>query len=507
MVSKYRLAFKCIENKAMKIKNKNILGITVILILLFGSCTDNFTDMNTSPNSATIVPATNVFGRVLVNACNNLFGERLDIYYAGTWGGYTAHIGIQDYEYRVSINNDQWKGMYINMTHATETMMLAEKEHNNNLYAAALTIRAYVAHKMSDCWGMIPYSEAFKLEDGIMSPKYDTEQELYTQILSELKTAADIFGSDDSKIGVGDFLFKGDVVKWKKFCNSIRLRVAIRLSSADEISAKAVIADILNNPEEYPVITSNEDNAYFMWPGEEPYSELWFRRLGAAPGKKTDPYRTNYTLITALQSNNDPRLSVYADTNKYGNYRGFKFGPEQSGDTLNNANNVSHIGDRFSNDRGGFSPFLNAAEVNFIKAEAYQRELVSGGDAREAYENGIILSLQENGIEEPAISAFLEEPDVAWDSGTTSNLHKIYLQKWICLFKQSIEGWAEVRRTDVPLMTEVERNYSAAHNRPPFRMSYADEEKSLNSSFPHDVNETDIFWGTQMWWDKRVEVY
>lgn len=491
----------------MKIISKVKLGISVALLLVVGSCTDNFVEMNTSPNSATIVPATNVFGRVIVDACSNLFGERLDIYYAGTWGGYTAHIGIGDYEYRVGINNDQWRAMYVNMTRATETMNLAEKENNNNLYAAALMFRAYVAHKATDCWGRIPYSEAFKLDEGIISPKYDTEQELYTQILDELKTAADMLGTDNSKIGVGDFLFNGDVDKWKRFCNSTRLRVAIRLSSADEAAAKSVISEILNNPDKYPVIDSNEDNAYFMWPGEEPYNELWYRRLGAAPGKKTDPYRTNYTLITALQSNNDPRLAVYADKNKYGEYRGFKFGPTQSSDTLNNGNNVSHIGDRFSNDRAGFSPFLNAAEVYFIKAEAYQRNLITGGNAKEAYEKGIIMSLEENGIGESEITAFLAEPEVAWDSGTTSNLNKIYLQKWISLFKQSVEGWAEARRTDVPLMTEVEKNYSSDHNRPPFRMSYADEEKSLNSYFPHEVIETNIFWGTQMFWDKRSGIF
>lgn len=493
--------------KIMKINRRFRIGISAALILLAVSCTDNFVEMNTSPNSATMVPATNVFGRVIVDACSNLFGERLNIYYAGTWGGYTAHIGIGDYEYRVGINNDQWRAMYINMTRATETMKLAEQEENQNLYAAALIFRAYVAHKTSDCWGRMPYSEAFRLDEGIISPKYDTEQELYTQILDELKTAADMLGTDDSKIGVGDFLFKGDVDKWKRFCNSTRLRVAIRLSSADETTAKAVIAEILNNPEDYPIIQSNEDNAYFMWPGEEPYNELWYRRLGAAPGKKTDPYRTNYTLITALQSNNDPRLSVYADTNKYGDYRGFKFGPTQSSDTLNNGNNVSHIGDRFSNDPAGFTPFLNAAEVYFILAEAYQRNLVPGGDAKEAYETGITMSMEENGIDEAQITAFLAEPEVAWDGGTTSNLHKIYLQKWISLFKQSVEGWAEARRTDVPLMTEVERNYSPDHNRPPFRMSFADEEKSLNTNFPHDVVETNIFWGTQMFWDKRTGVY
>ena len=119
---------------------------------------------------------------------------------------------------------------------------------------------------------------------------------------------------------------------------------------------------------------------------------------------------------------------------------------------------------------------------------------------------GITKSLEENGIDPAAIATFLAEPEVSWGGGTTANLEKIYLQKWLCLFKQSVEAWAEARRTDVPLMPNVEKNYSGAHNRPPFRMSYADEEKSLNTNFPTEVVESDIFWGTQMWWDKRTGV-
>ena len=99
------------------------------------------------------------------------------------------------------------------------------------------------------------------------------------------------------------------------------------------------------------------------------------------------------------------------------------------------------------------------------------------------------------------------QAEVALNGGTTTNLYKIYLQKWISLFKQSVEAWSEARRTDVPLMNVITKDYNDKHNRPPFRMAYADEEKSLNTSFPTEIVETDIFWGTQMWWDKRTNVH
>lgn len=488
-----------------RIYNTKVLWGAFFLMLVSG-CTKEFEEMNVNPNAATVVPATNVFGQAMINTASILFGERLDVYYAGTWAGHTAAIGAGDYEYRVDINNSQWQSMYISMTYFMDVMRIAEEEGNTNLHAAALTMKAYVAHKATDMWGKIPYSEAFQLEEQIIYPKYDTEPEVYDAILSELKIAAEMFQNGTGELGAGDFLYGGDVEKWKKFSNAVRLRVAIRLSSADEAKAQTIITEILGNPSTYPLLSSNDENAYLHFPGIAPDQEFWFERMGAADGNKTDSYRTSGTLIQTLMETNDPRLAVYADENKYGVYNGYKFGPNQIGDTLNNGNNVSHIGDRFGNNPSGFSPFMNCAEVYFLKAEAYARGLVSGGDAQMEYEMGVTKSLEENEISASAISTFMMESSVAWDGGTTTNLEKIALQKWVSLFKQSVEAWAEARRTDVPLMTGISANYAGSHNRPPFRMAYPDEEKTLNPNFPLDVTEKDIFWGTQLWWDQRAGV-
>jgi hypothetical protein len=355
-------------------------------------------------------------------------------------------------------------------------------------------------------WGSVPYSEAFHLDSGLIYPKYDDQKTIYMAILAELKEAAEIFKSGTGSIGVGDLIFKGDVTKWQKFCNSLRLRVAIRMSNVDPTDATQVISEVLGSPASYPVMTSNSDNAYLWFPGVSPDIEYWYQRLGTTTGLYTDQYRMNDVLISTLKANNDPRLTVYARLNNNGGYGGYKFGVNQINDPNNNANNCSGIGARFANNPAGFSPFLNCSEVSFIIAEAYQRGLVTG-DAQAAYENGITLSCTENGIDPGAIATLLTQPEVAWNGGTTSNLQKIYLQKWISLFKQEEEAWSESRRTDIPLMTNISVNYQASHNRPPFRLAYADEEKTLNPNFPTNVVETDIFWGTQVWWDTRTGVH
>jgi hypothetical protein len=489
-----------------KILTTQLFLITGTLLILAGSCTKDFDSINENPNAATVVPGTNVLGRGIISSTNTLFGERLAIYYTGSYAGHTAAIGLGDYEYRVDINNSMWRGMYIAMTYLMDAAKIAKEEGNNNLYAAAMTLKAYDAQKTTDMWGDVPYTEAFRLDSSILYPKYDDQQTVYHAILSELKEAAEIFKSGGTdNIGVGDFIFKGDVAKWRKFCNSLRLRVAIRISQVDAATATAVISEILGDPASYPVMTENEDNAYLWFPGVSPDTEPWYNRLGTN-GAYTDQYRMNDVLVSALKDNSDPRLSVYARLNNNGGYNGYKFGPTQLSDPVNNGNNVSGIGERFANNPSGFSPFMNCSEVSFIKAEAYERNLVTG-DAEAAYEEAITLSCTENGIAGGDIATFLGQPEVAWDGGSTSNLHKIYLQKWISLFKQSEEAWSEARRTDVPLMTNIAKDYSATHNRPPFRLAYADEEKTLNTSFPTDVTEDDIFWGTQVWWDTRTGVH
>jgi hypothetical protein len=483
-----------------------LLPVVSVLSLTAISCTKDFDSINTNPNAAAVVPATNVLARGILSSASTLFGERLDIYYTGSYAGMTAAIGLGDYEYRVDINNSMWRGMYLSMSYLVNAAELAKKEGNTNIYAAALTLKAYDAQKTTDMWGSVPYTEAFHLQDsGILYTNYDSQQKVYSTILAELKTAADIFKTGTGTLGAGDLIFKGDVTKWKKFCNSLRLRVAIRISSVDQATAKSVIAEVLGDPASYPVMTSNSENAYLNFPGVSPDLEYWYQRLGTT-GNYIDQYRMNYVLVNALQSNGDPRLSVYARLNNNGGYNGYRFGPNQLTDPNNNGNNVSGIGNRFSQNPSGFSPFMNAAEISFIKAEAYQRGLVTG-DAQAAYQNGITLSCTENGIAAADIATFLAKPEVAWNGGTTTNLQKIYLQKWISLFKQSEEAWSEARRTDVPLMTDISKNYASTHNRPPFRLAYADEEKTLNPNFPSKIVETDIFWGTQVWWDTRTGVH
>jgi len=490
------------------LKNKISKLLAICTLMTAVSCTEDWTEMNINPNQPSVVPASNIFGAGLTLVAGQLFGERIGIYYTGTWSGQLAAIGAGDYEFRVDINNGQWDNLFRGMAYFEDARVNALREGNNNLAAVSLIMKAFTAQQVSDMWGDIPYSEAFRLkEEGILNPVFDSHEKVYTQILSELAEANNMLAAGAGTLGVGDFMYAGDINKWKKFANSLRLRVAMRMSIVAPQAATTVLSQVLGNPSANPVFEVNADNAYLRWPGIATNNrEPWQARLGV-PTNKQDQYRTNHDLISRLVEMEDPRLSRYADKNQLGIYNGYKMGIGQTGFPMNNNQGVSHIGNRFGYDDRGFSPFMHAAQVWFIKAEAYERGLVAGGNAREAFERGITISMLDNGVAQADIEKYLQRSGVAWGSGTTPNLEKIRLQNWIGLYKQSVEAWSENRRTDVPKLVNVSNDYASNHNRPPFRMSYPANEIAFNESYPNTVKQVDIFYGDQIWWDKRQGVF
>ncbi len=480
--------------------------IPIILVSILSSC--DLDRVNENPNSPTKVPATNILGTTFVQGYFPVFDSRVNCYYAGAFSGMVCAM---DYEYRNDINNNLWNSYYSVMRTCIDVMRVSKIDENNNLYAAGLTMKAFYAIKATDMWGDIPYSEAFRIGDKILHPKYDKQKDVYIQILNELKEAADLFDPQGKNLGIGDFLYGGNPAKWQKFCNSLRLRAAIRAASGEEAVGLPTIKEIAGDPVKYPVIASNSDNAYWNFPGIAPDEERWYREnIGYKDktGYKTSKWRSQQPLVDALVDNNDPRTPVYLEKNKQGKYNGFKFGFEQNTSPKNRIDSTSAFGDRFCGDPSGFMPLMNSAEVSFCLAEAALKGYIAGGEsaAKQYYEEGITKSCVENGIKQDQINEFLNQIEINWNTGTSSKMDKIALQKWICLFKQSVEAWSEVRRTDVPKILNIDDMYMHAHNRPPLRLHYSVSEETLNENFPKDIVVVDIFYGTQVWWDKRVGV-
>lgn len=469
---------------------KKIIILLGIVTLAFYSCTNDFEETNTSPNSPTVAPATNVFGYSIQSIAQR-FGSA-ELFYPGAFVGYTAK-GTYNLvnRYAEVAPTSHWTNLYTYaIGNLNSVIKQAEADGNNNLKAASMVMRAYAFQMLVDTYGPVPYSESGKLTDGITYPKYDTEKEIYTQLISSLKEANGLFNtSATQKIGVGDLLYSGNITKWKKFCNSMRLRLAIRISNVDPTTASTNIAEILNDATTYPVFTSNADNAILKFPGGD-WLEPWASAYKSVPDVKIAK-----PIVSTMSDFADPRLPFYAQTNAAGKYVGLEVGADANG------NNESKVSVAYMQTDMGTVFFQRYSEVEFIRAEAAKRGFISTS-AKTAYENGIKASFDEFAIPAAEYATYIAAPGTAW----ADDVKQIYTQKWIALFRQCWEAWAEMRRTDVPQLAPAVNAAYAGHTRTPFRLSYPIEERNLNPNVPTSVTEKDMFWGYKIWWDTRTGV-
>ena len=481
-------------------KSKIIVALSLILAL--ASCTKDFETINIDPNKPTAVPSTNSLGYALVDFTSNFYDMWMDANessYANQLGK-IQYVDESRYAFREGVINSAFATVYRDLQNLKQIEKDAEANKKVNMQAAAITYSAFIWQMATDTWRDIPFSDAVNAEGSVISPKYDTQETIYPAVMKMLADANDLFNQKATDaLGSGDFLFQGDLTKWQKFANSVRLRMAIRISNVDPTTSKKVVEEILGNPTKYPVISSNDENAFFNWSGNSPYQEIFYEDKYVSA---RDDHAVCSVLIDQLKAFNDPRLPVYAKpaTND-GGYRGVIAGVHQSTFKMDD---ISRMGARFRDNAAGFSPYVRYSEVLFIKAEAAQRGWSVGMTAKDAYDAAVSASLEENGIDAVAIATYLAQSTVAYNN----TLDQIYLQKWISLFKQGHEAWAETRRTDIPKLGVAPSSAYAGHNRPPFREPYPTNEYSLNTDniSAYWDKATDRLWGQQMWWDTRTGV-
>ena len=483
--------------KRYKLKLSIITAGVTFLMGIVG-CTDSFERVNTDPDRTNEAPITNQLAYVIRYASTTLFDPWNDMNEPSTYGGHLTKIQYIDesrYEFRTGVVENKWYYVYLTLNNVKDIRRRAVEDGLVNMESAAKVWEAMLVSIATDTWRDIPYSEAARMDEGILLPRYDKQEDIYPALLEMLATAADGFASGASDpLGDGDILFGGDVQKWQKYCNSMRLRLAMRISGVDAGLAKSTVEQIMGNPAKYPVMEDNKDNAFFVWPGETPYIEPW-----ANDSRTRDDHAVSDVLVNLMKSLDDPRLPAYAHPASDGEFRGGVIGAASIEPDLSL---FSRIGARFRDEYKGFTPYYRSAEVYFHLAEAAKLGWSVGISAKDAYEKGVTLSLLENEIEDA--TAYLEGKAKFNDT-----LEQIYEQEWIALFKQGMEGWSLYRRTGVPVTNyHAPGSHYIGHNTPPFRYPYPINESSLNGANvePFKAEIKDDFWGKQMWWDTRTGV-
>lgn len=495
-------------------KKIKLLGVIFISLLILGSCTEGWEEMNTDPNSATDVPAENI----LINVERNIANTLGDVWWTGnntsSYAGHIAKIQYIDenrYQERDGII-ERWGTLMGYQVDLNKIIAKSQASGNQAMEGVALTIKAMLWQIMTDTYGAIPFTEGAKGEEDVLQPAYDSQQSVYTGLLAMLEEA-------NTKLTAGgtirnDIWNNNSVLLWRKFANSLHLRVAIRMSNVNPSGAKTELEKILvTSAANYPVLSSNADEVTLNWYGTSPYWEPYY-----GDQRSRDDHGMCKTFVDALLATNDPRISEFAfPAVSDGVYRGVPAGMTNAQQQQNPLGSISRIGNRYRKSPTGATYFMRYAEVKFIEAEAYARAdlLNSATSAQAAYEAGVTASCSEHGVASGPIGTYLAQANVSWNGAGSwgyTNLQKIYYQKWVSLFKQGHEAWAETRRTDIPLMGvapgAVPASLLTAHNRPPFRWPYPTSEYTLNKDVveANDDAIVDRFWGAQMWWDKRTGV-
>jgi hypothetical protein len=389
----------------------------------------------------------------------------------------------------------------------------------------SLVMKSFMFGLITDLWGDAPYTHALQgelLAGENIKPAFDTQETIYNGILADLETANTLLsGNSEDYNGIvsnADVYYKGDPAKWRQFANSLMLRYYMRISDKKPDVAKAGIEKIVNNPDQYPIITSTDDDAAMPFPGNSADNSWPANTVSDASGSNYRRIKMGATLVEALQAKDDPRIGVWANkvqvplvvdaglpagTDEI--VDGVRYlSPDKVGDTpvdtdpeyvgvptsfsalpsTYNLNptpgqtshnpHVSFLNDIYKAASGPLlkARLLSASEVYFILAEAALKGW-NTGDAESHYESAIAASFETWGVDDE-FDTYIAGPEVAYD-GT---LEQLIEQKWIASWTAATESWFDFRRTGFPAL---QAGPAAKRSVLPVRFYYMQDELMLNA--------------------------
>jgi len=469
----------------------------VLLTVLIWGCSD-FGSLNEDPNN----PSKARTELLLTNAQRSISN-----YIAAVTGTlYTQYISETQYTdasrySAVRFSFDFWYSsplqdlqtiIDLNTNEDTRNAVLSGGSNANQIGVARI-LKAYFVHAITDRWGMVPYSEALSGRENLR-PAYDTMPQIYESLLTELGEAAAQINPGESAVK-GDILFQGDMNRWIRFANSLRMRIALRMADVNSGLASSEFADAYNNG------MINSDVMYPYLP-EAANENPWYSRFRT----RTD-YALSETMADTLKSLNDFRVIKFGDPApdaddgdgviEMNEIVGMPYGISDAGEITNAA--ISFPGQAIRAQDAPL-PIITTAELNFALAEAVERGWISG-TAEDFYLQGIQDSWEQWGVYDATdYNNYIGQATVAYSSAEWEQ--KIGYQKWIALFPLGYEAWAEWRRLDYPQLTPapVPLNDSGQI---PVRQAYPSSEAELNAENYEAAVQAQGPDGldTQIWWD------
>ncbi len=457
---------------------------------------------------------------------------------------YTQAVGWQNapaqYVPGAAAISDRWSSYYTFLSQYKEMVNVYNKmsetdKKDKRIYLIAATIYFYDhTQKVVDLHGDIPWTQAGLLStnngDYASSyPKYDAPEAVYTKMLDDLKGFADELNTISIPSGVTtvmqtqDYINHGNIALWKKYCNSLRVRMLTRVSLSSTFASRytSEMAAITSNSASYPLVLTNADNikvAVYNLTTPINSTDFYSGLIGWGSNDMA-----NKGMIDTMNNNADPRLRAMFQpgTNAAGAYKGMDptLDATTQGDLIKGGTISVYNYSAISKNKYLPGNIINAAEVNFLLSEYY---LNAGNDAaaKSAYETGIKASIDfyyalrplsddnSSGTLVPTNdaekNAYLASPGIKWENATTKDakLNRIAVQKWTNYsVLQPLESWAEIRRTKLPKLTFQVDNTNA-QTLPPNRWVYPSSEITYNKPNYDAVASKDKL-STKLFWDVK----
>lgn len=474
----------------MNIQYKNLWPMCLAFFLVI-ACTDDFEELNIDPNN----PSTSSTAAFLTSALTGIPGivnstQPMEYVQQVTQKQYTESSRYQTINFSF---NGTYSGALANLqeiinlnTDPETAPNQLQSGPNDQQIAVAKVLQAYYYWITTDAWGPIPYSQALQGRANF-KPAYDTQEAVYTGLFSSLTDAANALDAAET-IG-GDVLYDGDLEKWKKWANSMRMIMAMRISAVNPGKAQTEFTAAMNAG----AFASNDDNAVYTHLDDQNNDNDWEDRFETRRDWAIAEPLANYLL-----EHNDPRVNMYADPAlATGTVVGMPYGLTNAGDVAQN--DVSFYGSQL---RQQTTPtFVTTyAEVLFTMAEAASKGWING-DAAQMYNDAIKASWEQWGVfDQASYDAYITQGDVNWTSDDAIKL--IAMQKWVHLYSNGFQAWASWRRMGYPILTPAPEPLNDS-GKIPVRYGYPTTERDLNGSNwqaavemlgGEDNNEVRVWW-------------
>lgn len=503
---------------------KKLIILLSVLLVLGSACKKDFLSVDEkNPNSASAVPANLILPAALKSVAAQV--DQPDNYsfiylLYGQWcvmNGYVQPTTMTRYDFLNSSFQGIWDNSYLILQNFDYVAKASTSPQQNYFRAISLIMEVYLYHNLVDAYGNIPYSQALQGASQVLKPVYDPQQTVYEDLVSKIDTAINLIKTapvDVTPVAGADIIYNGDMGKWSRFGNTIKLRML--MNQADMTDRSAYITAALATTIDVGFLGAGEgamaNPGYLQTAGKmNPFWENFYKQDNSQQADGLAYYGAGQDMCTFLTANNDPRKLRFwlPITGSPTTIQGNHFGAQ----VLLSVPNTSHLGNGYLLAYNMSAPILTDFESLFLQAEAAQRGFLGAADPKALYESAVTQSIlyvgQKSSLDASsyvpltstdAATYLAQNKDLVNFDASADKIKAIITQKWVALAGISaMPVWTDYRRTGFPDFIHFSDDPLRKSDTPLIRLLYPQTEISTNNDnvvLQGTINQltSKIFW-------------